>query len=299
MALDDQQRVTPAATVGDAYKLLSLLLIPYVVLTFLFTAPNQIAVALGFYADLNAYTARIEAEPSADALSGLPVGDLLVALVLGFVTLSGFGIFWYRYLLLGPRSALRFTPAELGTMLWRFCRYGVTYMLLWLGALIVATLLGCFLGGLVCSLLGQSGNPLAILVIGGTLFLAYIWPLSMAMRTSLIFPAIALGDELTLRQSWAMTRNSSSGLFWSVILAGVPALALSYGLHSGLSAIFGVDLLIQDTATIQSYWWLLLLISPVANLALALCLVVVAVAYSDLAEVREAFQSTEAAELAH
>lgn len=283
MALDQSNRVAVYGTVAESFKLTRAMMLPFVVLTVLFTLPVIGAEALGWFDSIYAFNQQAANDVSSVDLGEIPFGEVLLGLALGFFVLSGFGIFWYRYLLLGSQGALKFGIAELSSMILRFSGYGLLVTGVGMIVFMFATLLGCLVGGLICRLLGQSGNFLAYMVIGWSVILAYLWPLSIAARTALIFPAIAIGRPTSLAEAWATSKDSSGRLVWALLVAGVPLVLMSFGVHSALSAAVGVDFLAKTAASVREFWWASLLLSPIANLALAVALGVVAIAYRDLA----------------
>jgi hypothetical protein len=198
------------------------------------------------------------------------------------MALSGFGIFWYRYLLLGPQSALKFGFSQLIGMIWRFIGYGFLVWVVCVTVFTVATLLACLLGSLVNGLIGQSGTLLAYIIQFTIVGWAYIWPLNFAARTALIFPAMAVGRPIALSEAWAASKDSAGSLVWALLLAGVSLLLLSLGVHSFVFGVLGIDGSVGGAAPTQGRLWAEFLLSPVSNLWIAAMLSVVSIAYRDL-----------------
>ena len=146
----------------------------------------------------------------------------------------------------------------------------------------VATLLGVVLGGLVSRLLGQDGTVLSYIIQSFFIIVACLWPLSIAVRTALIFPAMAVGRPIALRAAWAASKETAGSLIWALLIVGLSMLALSWGVRFGLNATLGIDLLSRSAISAGGYWWLDFLLSPVSNLGLATMLGVVAIAHRDL-----------------
>ena len=280
MALNDENKIAVFRTLAEALGLARTLVLPFIVLSLLFALPNQALDASGVMETLNTYTSQVQ--EGGGALAAFPLSEMLIALVVGFVVLSGFGIFWYRYLLLGRQGALKFGFAALNGMVWRFTGYGLLVMGVGLVVFSIATAIACALCFLLKGLLGQDSTLLTAMLYGPIFVLAYVVPLSFAARTSLVFPAIAIGDAATLADAWAASKESGAALVWAILIAAVPFTVLSYAIHSAAGAAFGIDLLAGSTATAQAYWWLAIALSPVANLTLAFVLAVIAVAYRDL-----------------
>ncbi len=299
MALDERNHLPVVATVAEALKLTWTLRLPYVVLALLATLPVVAATEFGLFEGLDAFIKQAESGNSSEILGQFPVGAVCLALVIGFAALSGFGVFWYRYLLLGRAGALKFGFAQLSAMVWRFTGYGLMVMTVGLVVMTVATLLGCLLGSMVSSLLGQSGKPLSYLIQFAFVVVTYAWPLSFAARTALIFPAIALGRPYSLAEAWAASKDCAGGLVWALLLTGIPLLLLSAGVHAALSAALGVDLMAGSTVSKGAYWWVGLALSPISNLAVAVMLGVVAIAFRELASPAPTAELAGGARLAH
>lgn len=290
MALDSENQISVSETLGEALRLTWALRLPYIVLALAVALPNQALYLSGLMEPLESFTRQAK-EGSAD-LSAFPLSNTLLVLIIGFVLVSAFGIFWYRYLLLGRQGALKFGFAEFNGMVGRFCGYGLMVMGVAMVAFTAATALACALCFLVKSLLGGNGGLLAYILYFPIFILAYAVPLSFAARTALIFPAIAVGRDVTLADAWAASKESGAALVWAILLAVVPASLVSYGIHSAIGAALGVNLLASTEATAGAYWWLLAALSPVGNLALAFMLAVVAIAYRDLVGREGAAEST-------
>jgi len=282
MALNPQNQIAVTGTVAEALKLTRALFLPYVILAVLFSLPIVGAGGLGLFDSLDDFTKQAQDRAAGESLGPFPFGGVLLGLGLGFAALSGFGIFWYRYLLLGPRNALKFGFAELNSMIWRFSGYGLLVIGGGMVVFTVATMLGCLFGAFAGRMLGQDGTSLAYAIQFAFVVLAYAWPLSFAARTALIFPAMAVGRPIALSEAWAASKHTSGSLVWALLIAGVPLVLLSWGAHFGLATALGVDPLTRSSLSADGYWWMDLLLSPVSNLGMAAMLGVVAIAYRDL-----------------
>lgn len=282
MTQEAQSELPVFETIKEALKLTWALRLPFVILSLLCSIPSMAATALGMFQGMEAFITRAQGEDATAALSQFPIGETLFALALGFAVLSAFGIFWYRYLLLGPQGALKFGIARFAALTLRFSAYGLLVMGVWMIAFMIATLLGCTLGYAVSYVLGQSGTALTYVIQIGVVFLAYVWPFSFAARTALIFPAMAVGSPITLSEAWAASKDSAGGLMWAILIAGVLLVALNMGVRAALSPLVGIDLLADAGALSGATWWIDIVLAPVANLSLAVVLAVIAIAYRHL-----------------
>lgn len=282
MALHEKNRLATFGTIAEALRLTWALRVPYVILAVLFTIPNVAITELGLYDPLNEFTAQAQNVGGTEILAQFPIGTTLFTLVFGFAMLSGFGILWYRYLLLGPTGALKLHAGQFLGMLSRFIGYGFLVMIVGIIATIIVTFSASFLGKAVNGLIETSETPLAHVIVVTFVALASAWSLRYAARTTLIFPAIALGRSGTLRDAWAASKESAGSLLWAIVVPVVPLLLLSAGVYAAFSAVLGVDLLVGATVSKGAYWWMDLVLSPVSNLTLAVMLGVVAIGYRDL-----------------
>ena len=282
MTQEAQSELPIFQTITEALQLTWALRLPFVILALLCSIPVTAATALGMFQGMDAFITRERGEDAAAALSQIPIGETLFGLALGFAVLSAFGVFWYRYLLLGPQGALKFGVARFAALFLRFSAYGLLVMGVWMIAFVIATVLGCTLGYVISQALGQAGTVAAYLIQAGVVFLAYVWPFSFAARTALIFPAMAVGSPITLSEAWAASKDSAGGLMWAILIAGVSLVLLNMGVRAALLPLAGADLLADSGALSGANWWIDIALAPVANLSLAVVLAVIAIAYRDL-----------------
>jgi hypothetical protein len=286
MALDPHSNLAVFRTIGEAVALTRTHFKSYVVLVLLVTLPWAAAAALGYFDALGAYAARAAESPGGYSLEGYPIGTLLVLWAGSFFIVVVFGIFWYRYVLLGAEGALKFGLGQFTGMFWRSAGYGLVLLLVCLMALGIATAVVSLIGGLVVALLGAvvQQPALLVVVIVPLVLVAYAAPLAFMARLSLPFPAVALGEGLSFGESWARTRGSTWRLVGAFLTASLPVALVGHGLAFCLYYVL-LDINIWNpvhAAAATEYWWLTLLLSPVMYLPIALCLAIVAIAYRDL-----------------
>ena len=104
-------------------------------------------------------------------------------------------------------------------------------------------------------------------------------------RLSLVFPAIAVGERMTLSQSWAATQGSTLAFGGAILAGAAPMMALAWGLYFAVFALLGINVLDPlATAAIYDRWPVHLALGPVWMLGSAMAFTVVAVAFRDLGD---------------
>ncbi len=293
MALNPQNRLAVFRTVGEAFAITWALPAPYVVLVLLTVLPWSVMSALGLFDPLGAYAVAMGSGQDGYGPADYPIGALLLSWISGFLMMVVFGIFWYRYVLLGREGALRFGVAQFNGMFWRTAGYGLAVLLIVLVVLVGMSIGLGLLAGLISVLFSTTAGMLVTIVIVVLVLVIYAVPLALVARLSLPFPAFALGQRLSLRQSWSLTKGSAWRMVGAFLTAGLPVSLIAYALYFGLLyGLLGVNILLPEhAAAALDYWWFTLLLSPAMYLPVALCLAVVAFAYRDLGRI----PSTEAA----
>lgn len=285
MALDPHGNLAVFRTIGEAVTLTKTHGKPYVVLVLLVALPWAVATALGYFDALGAYAARAAEGTGGTGLEGYPIGTLLGLWAGGFFIIVVFGIFWYRYVLLGAEGALKFGLGQFTGMFWRSTGYGLVLLVVCLVALAISTVVVSLVGGVIGAALSTVLQPTVLVVVIVPLVLvAYAAPLAVMARLSLPFPAMALGEGLSFGESWARTRGSTWRLVGSFVTASLPVALVGYALTFGLYyVLLGINILDPvHAAAATEYWWVTLLLSPVMYLPIALSLAIIAIAYRDL-----------------
>lgn len=285
MALNSHGNLAVFRTVGEAVALTRTNVKPYVILVLLVTLPWAAAAALGYFDALGAYAAQAADGQGAYSLEGYPIGPLLVMWIGGFFIMVVFGIFWYRYTLLGAEGTLKFGLAQFIGMFWRTTGYGLVVLLVCLVALVISTVVVSLIGGVIGVLLGADrGSGILVVITVPLVLVAYAVPLAFMARLSLPFPAVALGKSLSFDDSWSRTRGETWRLVGAFLTASLPVALLTSSLMFGLYYTL-LDINLWDpahAAAATGYWWVTLLLSPVMYLPVALCLATIAIAYRDL-----------------
>ena len=142
----------------------------------------------------------------------------LILLVAGFVPYTLFGVAWHRLSLLGPgRGDPEVFPAWRERH-WRFFAYAIVvtgaFYLLWLPVLVTFGSMGPAAGVSA----GAVGTTV-LLVVAITVMVVYV-----TMRLSFVFPAVAVDETYTLRDSWVHTRGQALRLFAALLVTALPVM---------------------------------------------------------------------------
>jgi hypothetical protein len=154
-------------------------------------------------------------------------GLILVFLLVNVVTTSWAAVGWHRYVL----------REEYGTGLvpqWRGQNIR-SYIgrLIILSLALIAAAIAFFL--VLVAIMTVAQSPTMAWILGLGAMIGFSW---LIVRLGLILPAAAVGERLTLRESWAETRPVSTD-----ILVPVVVLAIAFSIVSGaITSVFGTAL---------------------------------------------------------
>ena len=137
----------------------------------------------------------LEMATQPDELGSAALFPMLViafAAIFIYITVtSGVAIAWHRFVLLGIRPGQGLVRnAPIWGYFWRSIIIGL-----------IAALPVAILQSIVLSVLGAESGPLLILII----LLFSLAAITLAVRLSLVLPALAIGKSMTLGESWART----------------------------------------------------------------------------------------------
>jgi hypothetical protein len=151
---------------------------------------------------------------------GDQIGDFLLSMlpsVLELPALASIAVAWHRHVLLQERVQ--------GLVYLRLDRVVWWYAMILLACIVVTV--GPFLLGMLAVLPDNAGNPGSVLAIVAV-FAGIAAGLGIGMfvlpRLSLVLPAGALGERLTLGEAWRATRGNTWRLAWASMLCGLPPL---------------------------------------------------------------------------
>lgn len=190
---------------------------------FLFLVPFAGFILLGFGSMASG------AMPDAER-AGTTALMLLLLFVVAVVAYCWAAVGWHRYVLM-EETGNGFLPAWRGDRVRAY--FGRAFVV---GLAVVAAVIG---GGLVVALMvGLTQSAGIALVLGIGLVLGASW---VATRIGLVLPAAAIGERMTLSESWAATRPVSGQILLPLIV-----IALAVGLAGQLIAV-----LFGQTTTIE------------------------------------------------
>jgi hypothetical protein len=299
MALNHNHRLAVFATIAESLRLTWALRVPYLVMVMLAALPGTIAVALGLLDPMKALMA-IDETSGYGPLADFPFGTLALFWLGGILIVVVYAIFWYRYILLGPAGALKFGVAAFNGMLWRSLGGGLVVAATCLVVVLVTVTATALLGGTAMTMLGLEQGVATVILMILMIVVGYGPPLALALRMSLIFPAIALGEKFTLAESWSATRGSTGRMLGAILAVVAPTMALLMALNFGIFFALGFDILEPEGAWAAiDYWWISLALAPLGYLPMTLFCTIVAIGFRDLSGSGTAPQLSGQQSLAH
>jgi len=130
--------------------------------------------------------------------------------------LASIAVAWHRLILRGERVT-QAAYVRLDGVVWRYVLYSLAFLLLERGTLLISAFLAEYLGADLIELLAA---PIAV---GATMGVGLL----VLPRLSLVMPALALGERLSLRHTWRITRGNTPRLAMATALCMLPAVALA------------------------------------------------------------------------
>ena len=148
------------------------------------------------------------------------LGGVVLAVLYIWLTTT-FAVRWHRYALLG-QSSYRFLDATFGRRGWHFVWN--LFLISCLASLVVFPF-GLILGLVVISSVSSNSIPTGqtLIVLNGLMVLVTLPGLYVVGRCSLVFPAIALGFRMRVRDSWDETRGHGLRIFLLLVAMSIPA----------------------------------------------------------------------------
>lgn len=173
-----------------------------------------------------------EASPLATVMVRMQEGDLMRPYFIVSGIASTFGqlaiaIRWFRLLL------LRETPHFTLSMPAGSARYFSRSLILFFGVMVLAIpgfIFGGIVGRFVPGDVGRIGG--VVIMIAGGLVAAYA-----CIRAWLVFPAIAIGDEMDFRRSVALTAGSIRAIVVGTVIAFLPFVILMILIVGGIMVV--------------------------------------------------------------
>jgi hypothetical protein len=143
---------------------------------------------------------------------------ITAALPVDLPFLASIAVAWHRLVLREERVT---QPAylRLDRVVWRYVLYAFAFLLLERGTLVICTFLAQYLA-IEADLIGLLATPTAngaAMAIG----------LLVLPRLSLVMPAMTLGERLSLRHAWRITRGNTLRLGVATALCRLPAVTLA------------------------------------------------------------------------
>lgn len=291
MALNQNGRIAVFASLAEALRLTWRYRLPYLVIAYLMALPSLGAIWLGLFEPLLDIAALREIDgPAVLGEQMAQFHRVMIGLsIVGIAISVTFAVFWYRYLLLGREAALTLSLGRFNGVFWRSIGRGLVVVLILLILMFVLAISSVMLSGLILPPLGLAGLPIFLIM----LLAAYILPFALAIRLSLVFPAMALEQRFSFSASWSTIRGSTWRVVGAVLLFVVPFMIAMQMINVGLFWLFfGRNLDVADpdpavwselVASINETFLIGgVVLAPVSALPMAISLALVAIAYRDL-----------------
>jgi hypothetical protein len=185
-------------------------------------------------------------------LSGMNILGLFLAIALPTIFYVMFAVAWHRRCLKSEEqttilTALRWEKRKT-LFLFRFIQISILSVIAVLPVLVIGSIVGFFTGaGMAAS--GVSGPSASVLEQLVKLAIIIVVML-VQVRLSLILPATALDQKLTLMEAWVMGRENTWRLFAILMMAVAPAMVILILIGSALTGIAQASGL-GDTLTFQ------------------------------------------------
>jgi hypothetical protein len=168
--------------------------------------------------------------------AGVSILGGLLLIVVAVVAYCWAAVGWHRYVLLeetGNGLLPQWRGDRISSYFWRALVVGLVVMLAVMGGALVVFLLASI-----------TASPAVALVLGIGLVLGASW---VATRIGLVLPAAAIGERMTLSESWAATRPVSSQILLPLIVV-----ALAVGLIGQvILLIFGETITVEVFGVMQ------------------------------------------------
>jgi hypothetical protein len=132
--------------------------------------------------------------------------------------LASIAVGWHRLILRGERVT-QAAYVRLDGVVWRYVLYALAFLLLARGTLLISAFLAEYLA-IEADLIELLAAPAAT---GATMGVGLL----VLPRLSLVMPALALGERLSLRHAWRMTWGNTLRLGAATVLCMLPAVTLA------------------------------------------------------------------------
>ena len=155
-------------------------------------------------------------------------GLVLTAINLGFLLIFLlFYVSWYRLCLLGPEAGRPPLFPLPNRRYWRFLGYTFLMAVVCIVITVLGTLPIIVVGVIAGGLTGMSGSQPEVPVLAGVLMalcglLLLVLIIFVMLRLSFIFPATAVDEDYTARNSWSHTKGQALRLFATLLMTCLP-----------------------------------------------------------------------------
>jgi len=173
-------------------------------------------------------------------ISGLQFFALVIAIALPTVFYVMFAVAWHRRCLRPEEqttilAALKWDRRKTQFLL-RFIVISVISVIAALPVLIISSIVG-WTGGTATAVSGQGGPTMAVVIIQLVKLITIFAVMLVQVRLSLLLPATALDQKLTLTEAWAIGQGNSWRLLAVLLLSVAPAMVIVLLVGSAIGAI--------------------------------------------------------------
>ncbi len=133
---------------------------------------------------------------------------IAIILILYSIVAPWIAVLWHRFMLLNEQSNSNI-PSWKGGLIWKYLLKSIKVTLILF--LIIVPL------GLIAGVIAGMSGSLAFFELYGTFFFILI-ATYFFLRIGLVLPAVALGGNMTIKESWKKTKTVNGGIFIASIL---------------------------------------------------------------------------------
>ena len=179
--------------------------------------------------------------------------NLFVSLILtlfGLVPYTLFGVAWHRLTLLGPKYGAPKAIPSWEHRHWQFLGYVVAITVLIWALFLAIGVLTTGIGGRL-----EESSPLAAIFASWLVPAIVLYPV---LRFSFVFPAAAVEESYSLRDSWLHTRGQGLRLFSVLLAMALPMMFLLLIVVNVTNGVFVTDAVETHTsrelANVETHW---------------------------------------------
>lgn len=192
-------------------------ILPLLIQTYLWSGMTAEEVALSMQSDFNI------------------VALIQVVSVLGFLAMIPMITAWHRLVILGhahPDARISYGIKKTEwSYLGKLILFGLLCALFMVPAIVVPVIIGA-------ALPSAGGFHIAVIAI---MIIAMLFIYAFIFRASLVFPAAAIGESLSFRESWRLSKGNTWRIIFTTILAALPTSVIMFVVSLAFAGMFFFD----------------------------------------------------------